>query len=610
MPLPRGTTKVNDECRCYILLLLCARAITFSRLMKSLWQRPNAFHFFALFAYSLLTVVMTYPLAFRLGDTLLGTDSNALNDTYFSVWIFGWQAHQLIADPLNLFQGNIFYPFPNTLAFSEIIFPAALWYLPLEYATGNPIFAYNLVVLLTFPLNAFAMYVCARDWLANSNLEIRTLNLAAFVAGLVFAFCTYKMGELRHVQLLMGMFMPLTLLYVAHFLRVPNFHNAFLTALFFALNAVSSLYYAVFLAFAVALYVGIDLWTRRFRLTRAHVLYGLGAAAIFVLLVAPLLLPYLRLEREHNFSKGRDPRLFSARPASYLAAPRSQWLYGEVTNGFRVASKGQPLFPGIVAVGLALLGLVMLIRKKSGAWIFVLLLALMGFVLSFGPDLMLDRTNAAGLNFPLPYFALAKIVSPLNSLNAPARFVILTMLALALLSAYGIAELVRRAPRFANPIVFVCAALILLEYIPAPLVLAEVDAGANISPAYTFLAQQPRGQPVVELPMGAPNFVDQDKHVVYTYNSLYHWQPLVNGYSTFIPPDYYALVRDVQAFPKASAMRRLQAWGARWLVVHSERYPDAASLRRQLAKRKMLEHVQDWNEIWLYRVVQPRNSEP
>ena len=122
--------------------------------MDSLFQRPLRVHLIALFAYTLLAIVMTLPLALQLGSSLLGTDSNAINDTYFSVWIFGWQAQQLIADPLNLFQGNIFFPFPNTLAFSEIILPAALFYVPFEFATGNPVFAYNLVVLLTFPLNA------------------------------------------------------------------------------------------------------------------------------------------------------------------------------------------------------------------------------------------------------------------------------------------------------------------------------------------------------------------------------------------------------------------------------------------------------------------------
>lgn len=583
--------------------------------MNSFFQRPLRIHLAALVAYSVLAVVMTLPLALRLGDTLLGTDSNAINDTYFSVWIFGWQAHQLIADPVNLFQGNIFFPFPNTLAFSEIILPGALLYLPLEYASGNPVWAYNLVVLLTFPLNAFAMYLYALDWFPTAGIgkpredapaKPRTaLYASAFLAGIIFAFCTYKMGELRHVQLLMAMFMPLTLMYVARFMRAPTFHNAFLTALFFALNALSSLYYAVFLAFAVALYVGLDLIRRRFKLARAHFVYGGVALGIALLLVAPFLLPFFRLEREYDFSAGRDARLFAARPASYVAAPASQWLYGALTRAFYVASKGQPLFPGIVVLILAATGLVAMNVRKQMAWVFVFLLALMGFVLSFGPDLLFDRGTDPFLPFSMPYGYLARIVTPLKSLNAPARFVVLTMIALSLFSAYGLHVLMRRAPRWGLAIAALACVLVLAEYIPVPLRLLPVQAGANVSPAYLYLAQQPRGQAVVELPMGEPNFADQDKHVVYTYNSLYHRQPLVNGYSTFIPPEYYALVKEVREFPKKTAVRRLQEWGAQWLVVHSDRYENPTRLLKQLSKRTDLEHVQDFGDIWLYRV-QPR----
>lgn len=582
--------------------------------MKAFLKRPYSFHLLALLLYGVLALVMIFPLALHLGDHLLGTDSNALNDTYFSVWIFGWQAHQLIADPLNLFQGNIFYPFQNTLAFSEIILPGALLYLPFAYFSNNPVFAYNLVVLLSFPLNAFAMYLYALDWFRTIGAETRdappvaphaspVTSLAALLAGPIFGFCTYKMGELRHVQLLMAMFMPLTLLYVARFVRAPKLHNAVLTALFFALNALASLYYAVFLAFAIALYLAVDFALRRYRLTRAHLVYGAAALGIALILVAPFLLPFLRLEREFNFSEGRDPRLFSARPYSYIAAPTSQWLYGTLTRAFYTASKGQPLFPGIVASLLGFVGLVALVRARNRAWIFPALLGLTGFVLSFGPDLVLGRTTTPALPFPLPYHFLALVVSPLKSLNAPSRFVVLTMLALALLAAYGAYAWMRRAPRWRYVIALTCATLIVLEYIPAPLRLVPVDAGANVSPVYSFLAQQPPGEVVVEVPMGKPTFADQDKHVVYTYNAVYHpLQPLVNGYSTFLPPDYYALVDDMQNFPNRKTVNRLRRWGVQWVIVHADAYGNPERLRKNLSRSKGLEHVRDFDAVWLYRI--------
>lgn len=580
--------------------------------MNFLFKTPQRIHFIVLLGYTLIAVVMTYPLAFRLNDSLIGSDTTALNDTYYAVWTFGWQARQLIVDPLNFFQGNIFYPFPNTLAFSEIVLPGALLYLPIEYATGNPVLAYNLVILLSFPLNAFAMYVCARNWLQTADhrpqtpdkapFAIRDARYAAFIAGIIFAFCTYKMGELRHNQLLFALFIPLTLLYVAKFFRAPNSHNALLSALFFALNALSCLYYAVFLSLAVALFVGVEIVLRRLRISRQHLGYGALALGMAVLLLMPFAPTYLSLERENNFSVGRNPNLFSARPASYLATPRTQWLYGALTSEMYVLSKGQPLFPGMVTLVLAAIGLVALIRAKNRAWIFLLLLALMGFVLSFGPNLMLDRSLQTPLPFPLPYAAFARVITPLKSLNAPARFVVLTMFSLSLFAAFGLEAILKRLPRWGGVFTFGCVLLILLEYISAPTRYVEVNTPTTISPVYAFLAQQPRNQVVVELPMGEPDFAGQNRHVEYVYNSLYHRLPLINGYSTFIPPDYYALVQDVQVFPKASALKRLNEWGADWIVVHSDQFKNANELREQLAKRKILEHVQDFGEIWLYRM--------
>lgn len=583
--------------------------------MKFSAARSSVVHIGVFVAYTLLTLILTLPLALHLGTQLLATDSTALNDTYYAVWTFGWQAHQLLADPLNLFQGNIFYPFSNTLAFDEIIFPGALLYLPFGLATGNPVFAYNLVLLLTFPLNAFAMYLFARDWLkqtadggrraeevVRSSVVLPPSSVASFLAGLIFAFCTYKMGEVRHVQLLMAMFMPLTLMYLARLTRTPNLHNAFLTALFFALNALSSLYYGVFLSFAVVLYVIVQFVLQRYRLTRQHLAYGLIALVLAVIFLSPFIPAYLGLESQYHFSAERDPSLFSARPASYLAAPASQWLYGNLTRAFYVASKGQPLFPGITALGLAFLGTIVLAYRKNRAWIFPFLLALSGIILSFGPELVLGRDTDAALPFHLPYYFLSLVISPLASLNAPARFVVLTMLALSMLAAYGASVLLQRRQRAGFVIGLACAVIILLEYIAIPLRLTNVATGAQISPVYNFLAQQPRGEPVVELPMGLPTFTEQGKYAVYTYNSLYHFQPLVNGYATFIPPRYYALVGSMENFPGKRTVLRLGHWGAQWLVVHSDAFRNAPALRAQLDANPNLEHVQDFEKIWLYRI--------
>jgi len=108
--------------------------------------------------YSLLTLILTHPLIFNLASAV----PNDIGDPLLNTWILAWDIHALLANPLNLFQANIFYPLPNTLAYSEHLFSSALLAAPLQLITGEPVVTYNVSLLLTFPLAAFGMYLLAK----------------------------------------------------------------------------------------------------------------------------------------------------------------------------------------------------------------------------------------------------------------------------------------------------------------------------------------------------------------------------------------------------------------------------------------------------------------
>ena len=65
-------------------------------------------------AYIVATIVMTWPLAARLGDSTPGGE-----DPLLQVWIARWVQHALVTDPRHLYDANIFYPYENTLAYSD-----------------------------------------------------------------------------------------------------------------------------------------------------------------------------------------------------------------------------------------------------------------------------------------------------------------------------------------------------------------------------------------------------------------------------------------------------------------------------------------------------------
>jgi hypothetical protein len=66
------------------------------------------------------------------------------------------------------------------LLYSEHLLGLALFTAPVQWATGNPIFVYNLAFLASFVITGCGMYVLAR-WLTGRRD-------AALIAAVVFAF--------------------------------------------------------------------------------------------------------------------------------------------------------------------------------------------------------------------------------------------------------------------------------------------------------------------------------------------------------------------------------------------------------------------------------------
>src|SRR3972149_4991126 len=78
-------------------------------------------HTVPLSLYFLVAIIATYPLILRATDHVFGTGTPMLN-----IWAMAWVNHQLPLDPWHLFDGNVFYPYSRTLAFSEHLFVPAL----------------------------------------------------------------------------------------------------------------------------------------------------------------------------------------------------------------------------------------------------------------------------------------------------------------------------------------------------------------------------------------------------------------------------------------------------------------------------------------------------
>ena len=70
---------------------------------------------------------------------------------------------------------------------------------------------------------------------------------------------------------------------------------------------------------------------------------------------------------------------------------------------------------------------------------------------------------------------------------------------------------------------------------------------------------------------------DFPRHAEYMLGSTYHWQPLVNGYSDFIPAAFRETVVPMTSFPDARVVRHPGRAGARYVVFHLNGYNRAGA---------------------------------
>jgi len=493
-------------------------------------------------------------------------------------------------------QFPIFHPARDVLAFSEHLLGVSVIFAPFKWVLGDTVAAANLTSLATFPLCGLAAFALARHLTQSS--------LAAFVAGLVYAFGPYRMGQLAHVQMLAVQWAPVAILALHLYLKTGGTRWLALFGGAWLLQALSNGYALFFLS------VFIGLWTLWFvvlqRRWRTAVAIALALAFASVPL-APILSKYVAVHARNGFSRSFvEVRAFSADAMGFLCAPFEVSVWGWLDRA--CVAEGQ-LFPGLVT-GLLFLAGFLLLRSRHGTgwadvrWVVALRLLAIAFAgvqlasslavaiggpwsVEWGPlsahgasaarPFMFAAVALAFAFFTSPGFRVSLSEgSPLGFYLAATVFMWWTALGpdpkvvgeasevpgpfLLLMQAPGFNG-IRVPARFwvmgtlsmSMVVAFVVAALLRARRTPAPGVLAGALALGVLSDGWEqhmpTAAVPPgppdpirlRGQPVLYLPAG--NLTD----VRPTFYSVSQGWRAVNGYSGF-EPNHYDGVRQASKF--------------------------------------------------------------
>ena len=498
----------------------------------------------AVLLFAVLTVVMTWPQAAR-----LTTDAWQHEDVFFNMWRLGWFAHALATSPDHLLDGNIFYPERRTLTYSDAMIVESVIAAPLLWIGLQPVLVHNLMLLGGIVLSAAGIFM-----LATSLTGSRT---AGVTAGIVFAFVPYRFDHYMHLELQWTTWIPWTFWALHRTFETGAVRDAVLLGVFVTLQFMSSIYYGLFLAtLLVVCGLFLLLGSRRGEIRKrivALVLAGVTAA----LLILPYAVPYAETRRSLGARSEDQIVMFSARPSSYRAATETNYLYGD--RSARIGRGERRLFPGILPILLALVGL-LLLPPTDQALMYLIGLTV-AFEMSFG---------LKGYTFSLLY----DHVPGFDGLRAPARLGIFVIFFLAVLAAYGHAALAKSLDKRLQPVLTVgIAAVLLLEYWVAPLPLVRYPTTAP--PLYSWLAKQPVGV-VAEFPMPQP-YEAPAHDPRFEYFSTFHYMPLINGYSGYYPDSYLTHLEQLRHMPDDTALQTLVGAGVRYVIIHPRLYRPGAA---------------------------------
>lgn len=297
----------------------------------------------SLIAYIGLTIALSWPAPTTLSKQIVSD----LGDPLLNAAILHWNAQNA---PFTQTWWNfpIFFPTGNALTFSENLLGVSVITAPIDWITKSPLIAYNLLVLLSFPLSAIAMYALVH--------RVTGVPAAAFLAGLAFGFAPYRVARLSHVQVLASFWMPLALLGLHAFLETRQRRWLLLFAGSWLLQSTTNGYFCVFLSILIALWV---LWfviaQRRWR-DFGMILFSVAVA---VIPLVPLFHRYRTVHARYGFSRDLgEIVIHSADVGSLLCAPGNLLFWGWVRA---ICKPEGELFPGaglaIVLIVAVILGL-------------------------------------------------------------------------------------------------------------------------------------------------------------------------------------------------------------------------------------------------------------
>ena len=545
--------------------------------------------------YTTLTLIYLWPLP-RLWSDHLGPD---LGDPLFNLYVLKWGAHQIRLGLPDFWNANIFYPTRGALALSDhLLGPAAQLALFLM-VIPNAIAGYNFLLLSSFVGSALA--VC---WVLRRHGLSWT---AAALAGWMYAFSSFRLSQMPHLQVLIAQWIPLTLWFWDRLLAERTVKNAALFLAFYLLHLSGGCYLAYMIHFPLLAILVCRALAERRELFSLRSLRVLAAVALIAGAAAAMLfLPYARISKTLGATRApAEIQEFGATWVSYFSPARENLYFGpwaeqllhrvlEDEDAELFFRPENSLFAGFLPTVLFFAGaFIAWRRRKAGP-----------------PDVWLRGLALSGLlcfllSLRRVYLPLMQIVPGLSGMRVPARFDAFVSLTVVYFAALAVEALLRsvRRPRGRAAVAAALALILAAELAPRELPWERLPREEELPEVYRWLRDQRDVRALIEIPISGDS-----RETDYLYAATVHWKPIANGYGGYMPVSHQMLTDRIHFLPGPAVFGLLRDWWITHIVVHARRPSRVQALRRWEGRfangpNRRLERVYTSDGIYVYRLL-------
>lgn len=409
--------------------------------MSNKLQRPETHpfitHLLIILGYSLLALLFTYPLGAHLNSYVVGLEVDA--EEY--LWSFWWMRKAVLELGTNPYYTTwLYYPTGVSLYFFASSPLHAFLSIPFQELFGL-IVAYNLIGLLAFIFSAYTAYLLAYD--------ISKHRLASIAAGALFAFAPTQIFHLEVGQPNLNAveFIPLYIFCLRRWLQGGSLRFLLGAAIGLTLSSLNDWQFGVYCELFTGVLLIAEWFARRSEWKKAFIdLFWRTAVMqlIFLITVLPIVIPMLNElggPEPYMVRKRTDTVYHSADLFAFLVPNPMHPLWRDWAEPLRLSIQEEGVTVTVVSLSyVAMVISFFALRwrwKESRFWFFSGLIFL---ILAMGPELLVLGYNTGIL---LPYEALFQL--PIIRISrAPARYVVITILCLAVLLAIGLKEILER----------------------------------------------------------------------------------------------------------------------------------------------------------------------